>query len=132
MEFNFELPTLVEEKKKYANFTIREIGGPDDIIKWRQQQEAKESLVRLRLAEKDQRLESFEKELDQPLSRGQIATRSWGEKQAFAESERKRIAELEENVIQHPAWEPLTKPKKNLLQRIRDSIAGIWKSANFN
>ena len=124
-------PKLVQEKKKYANFTVTPIGGPAEIIKWRQQQEAKESLVRLKLAAKDERIAAFESEIGQKLDTPRISGSTWAEKQAFATSERARLSQQEKSVTQFPPWEATEPPKKTIIQRVFGFFKSIWHSAGF-
>lgn len=131
MKFEFEVSPLVQEKKKYATFTVREIGGPEEIVKWRQQQEAKESIYRLRLGERNTRIETFEKETGQILDQPTLGKTPWAEKLAFAKSEQARLAKAEENVTKYPPWEPPTAPKQTPLQKIGSFLKRLWTNANF-
>ena len=121
----------VQKKKKYANFTIREIGGPTEIIEWRRRQEAKEALYKLTLKARDERIASFESETSQKLDVPTIHTTSWAEKQAFVKSERERLAKIDERVADMPAWIPIEEPKLTILQKIGQFFKNIWKNANF-
>lgn len=132
MKFDFlDESALVQKKKKYANFTIKEIGGPEEIKKWREMQAAKESIYRMRLNQRDERLANFEQETRQKLVTPEIKTRTWAEKQAHAESERHRLSQAELDVILYPPWEVSEPPKKTLLQRFTNFISSVWKYANF-
>ena len=102
MDFDFEIPGVHYEKKKYQNFKVTPI---DDIVQWRQIQEAKEFAYRIRLKERDQRIAAFESTLGQKLDTPTIHTTSWEEKRMFAEAERAEIKKAEAQVTQHPPWE---------------------------
>lgn len=132
MDFDsFDPVPLVQAKKKYANFTVKEIGGPAEIIKWRQIQAAKEAAYQIKLNDRDGRLGEFEKETGQKLATPTISTTSWAEKLMFANAERVRLSKAEEKVIAHPPWEPTPEPKKSLIQRVAGFFKSVWKSANF-
>ena len=133
MEFDFlNPPAIVQQKKKYATFTVREIGGPEEIIKWRAEQEAKESIYRLRLGERDKRLDDFSRLIGQPLDTPKVGVRNWKEKLEFAKSERERLSKAEQAVIDYPPWEPPVIPPKTIFQKIKDFCRSLWKSANFS
>jgi hypothetical protein len=128
----FESPIpIVQEKKKYANFTITEIGGPLEIIKWREQQAAKEYVQRMRLGARDDRLTAFEELTEQKLATPKISQANWDEKLDFAMSERKRLAKLDERVQDNPPWLPTPEPKKSVIQRITGFFKNIWSDAQF-
>lgn len=132
MNFEFDnVVPLVHEKKKYTNFTVTEIGGPEEIIKWRQMQEAKESLLRLKLGARDTRLTDYEALIGQKLDTPKISSMTWAEKAAFASSERERLAKLEANVIKYPPWVPEEKPKPTFFQRIKGFFKSLWTESNF-
>ncbi len=131
MRFDFEDPVpIVQTKKKYATFKVTPIGGPEEIIKWRQMQEAKETTYRMRLAAKDARISSFEAELGQKLESPKVKTADWKEKLDFAMSERARLAKIEEvaSTYVRPDFEP---EPKTVFQRIAGFFKRIWASANF-
>lgn len=128
MNFDFIPPAMIQEKKKYANFTLKEIGGPEEIIKWRKEQEAKESIYRLRLGQRDTRLTSFEKEIGELISRGEFKGRNWEEKVMAAKELRDEIAKQHAKVIAYPPWQPREAPKPSLFQR----IVGFFKQAIAN
>lgn len=121
---------VVQEKKKYANFTVRMIGGPEEIKKWREIQAAKESAYRVRLNDRDTRITSFEAETGQKLAEPTIHTTSWQEKVAFAKEERKRLAKKEKAVSTYN-WQPTPEPKITIGQRIVGFFKDVWKSANL-
>lgn len=132
MDFEFlDPPAIVQKKKKYQTFTVTPIGGPAEIIKWRQQQEAKESLYRLRLGDRNNRIANFESKLGQKLDAPTIHTTSWAEKQAFATEERQRLKKAEDVVLEYPPWESAPEPKKTLFQRFKGFIVSLWQHANF-
>ncbi len=134
MDFDYLINSLnpepvVQKKKKYSNFTIRPIGGPEEIIAWRQAQEAKEALYKMTVEARNIRLRKFEAETGQKLDAPTIHTTSWHEKVAFAQKERQRLAKQVENVTGLGPYVPI--PKKPWHLRCVDFIKGIWKSANF-
>lgn len=129
MKFEFDRPPVIQEKKKYVNFKVTPIGGPTEIIKWRQQQEMKEVAYRFRLGARDQRIVEAEKELgrfDKPIVSGE----SWGEKVARANSERERLRKAVEAVNSYE-WKPTPKTKQSLLKKVTSFFKKIWKDANF-
>lgn len=132
MEFSFETPpAIVHEKRKYANFTVRDIGGPAEIIIWRQQQEAKESLYRLKLGERDKRLSAFESESGQKLDKPKIVERTWEEKTKDAAADRESYEKAMSQVIEYPPWEYVPKPKQNIFQILKGFIRKLWNNSNF-
>lgn len=132
MDFDWlDEPAIVEKKKKYANFKVTPIGGPTEIIAWRQRQEAKESLQRIRISEREKRIADVEAQLGQKLTSPTIHTTSWAEKLAFAQSEQSRLKRNEENVTQYPPWESLPEPQPTLIQRITRFFKRIWTDAKF-
>lgn len=131
MDFDFQPPALVQAKKKYANFTIKEIGGPEEIIKWRQQQEAKDSIHRIRVSDREDRVKQVRDTIGKDLSLPTIHTSSWAEKLAFVDSEKKLIEEMRKKVIAYPSWVATEPPKLSLGQRIKSFFVNIFKSANF-
>lgn len=131
MKFEFyEEPAHVQKKKKYANFTIREIGGPEELAKWKEVQAAKEAVQRLRISARDERLKAFEAETGQKLDTPTVQTGSWDEKLAFAKAERARLKKIED-LVNQPAWEPLPKPKLSLWGRVKQFFKDRWTGANF-
>lgn len=130
MDFEFEVPAVKEEKKKYATFTIKPIGGPAEIAKWREMQAAKEANYLLRLGARDQRITEFEATTGQKLDAPQVKTASWQEKLEHAEAERLRLALAEERVAQY-TYEREPESKKTLWGRIKSFVKSFWQSANF-
>lgn len=132
MNFDFEDPIpLVQKKKKYATFKVTPIGGPEEIIKWRQMNEAKETVYRMRLNSRDERSASFEKELGHKVASPTVSTASWADKKAFAESERERLKKVEDAVLDLPPWELSHKPKQTFLQKVSGFFKRVWANANF-
>ncbi len=129
MNFEFDPVPVVQEKKKYANFTIREIGGPEEIVKWREMQAAKEAVYRCRLSARDERISQFEAETGQKLASPEVKTASWQEKLEQAMAERKRLAERVE--VARESYQLPVEPPKPILQRIIGFFKSIWKNANF-
>ncbi len=120
---------IVQKKKKYETFTITPIGGPDEIVKWRQVQEVKESVYRMRLNEREGRIAEVEASLGQKLASPTVHTTSWAEKYAFAQSERKRLARIE--AVATRTWEAPEPIKLSITQRIAGFVKRVWLSANF-
>ena len=132
MDFGFDnVVPIVQEKKKYANFTIKEIGGPEEIIEWRKKQAAKEALYNLRLDARNDRLTAYEAETGQKLATPTIHTTTWAEKQAFVKSERIRLDTLDTRVDSQPKWTPSEEPQQTIIQKIGQFFKNIWKNSNF-
>lgn len=133
MDFDFltQQAALVQKKKKYATFTIKDIGGPEEIKKWREQQAAKETVYRMRLSARDERVETYEKELGQKLATPRLSKPDWAEKYALAQEEREKISKAVQALVDHPPWKPVTSPKVTVFQRIIRFFGNIWKNANF-
>lgn len=128
---NLNQPGEVQKKKKYATFTVKEIGGPDEIIAWRKVQAVKEEAYRMTLRARDQRIAEFEASSGQKLETPTIHTTSWAEKQAFVKAE---IAEIEAQRAKYVAPDPYQlpdEPKKSVGARIAGFFKRIWASANF-
>ena len=132
MKFEHSDPIeMVHRKRKYSEFKITEIGGPEEIIKWRAQQAAKESIYREKLRLRDLRIASFESHIGQKLYTPTLKNTTWAEKLAFVEAEKKELAAQKKKVIEYPPWEPIPQPKKTILQQIFGFFARIWKTANY-
>ncbi len=136
MKFDFKSPPpVVQEKKKYANFTIREIGGPAEIGKWRAEQALKESKnERLRLAKIELQKELMSAGLPEGNGvtwdgKATVGSAGWSEKLEHALSERKRLSE--ESTPEPFQWVPDPEPHLNPLQKIVRWVKGIWMAANF-
>lgn len=130
MDFKFEPIPLVQRKKKYATFTVREIGGSAEVIKWRQEQDAKAALYNLRIKARDDRMSDFAESLGGNVATPTVGkTESWQDKVAFAESERARLAKAE--AIASEAWIPAPSPKLTIFQRIKGFFRKLWNTANF-
>jgi len=132
MKFEFaDAIPLVQQKKKQSTFKLTPIGGPDEIGKWREMQAAKEHVYRLRLVNRDDRIRQFEAETGERLDAPIITTADWNEKLSFANSERKRLAQLEKRVEEYPAWTPPPEPKKSLGDRFIQFFKNLWTNSNF-
>lgn len=132
MEFNFlDQPAVVQKKKKYATFTVKEIGGPEEIVKWREMQAAKESLYRMKLQTRENRIQDFEAELGQKIDAPTISSKSWIEKMHDAQEERERLAKSEEKVTAYPPWEPRPIEKRSLWGLFTGFIKRVWNDCNF-
>lgn len=131
MNFEFDnVVPIVQEKKKYSNFTIREIGDPTEIIQWRKEQEAKQEAYRARLSLRDARIGEYELKTGQKLDAPTIHTTTWVEKQAFVQRERERLA-APELVSEYPQFVPAEPPKKTLFQWVKYFFKRVWQNANF-
>lgn len=131
MKFEFkdlEPSALVEKKRKYSNFKITPIGGPQELAAWKRIQEGKEAAYRMRLETRDNRIGSFEAETGQTLSKGTVTGRNWPEKQAFAKQERAALAKREKVVAKITSIES---EKPTLWARMTRFMKEIWKTANF-
>lgn len=134
MDFDFDnVIPLVQTKKKYATFTVTEIGGPEEIIKWRAQQQAKQEAIAMAQQMRDQRLLDFEKEQGIKLDAPTLHNTSWEEKVMFVASERERLAKLEHNVraVDLTWFTSFDEPKPSIFNRIKSFVGSIWANANF-
>lgn len=132
MEFHFEPSAFVQKQEKQKKtYRITPIGGPEEIKKWREMQEAKEMVFKMRLKARDERLETFAKETNQTLDPGVVTRPKWEDKIKFAEEERASLSRRELDVINNPPWEPIPEPKKTVGQRIAGFFKQIWIDANF-
>ncbi len=122
---------IVQKKKKYTNFTIKEIGGPEEIIKWRKEQEAKAHLHQLRLNARDDRIRSYEELTGQKLETPQLSGRSFADKMAEAIQRKEEYGKAELAVIANPPWVPPVPPQLTLFQKIIRFFKQIWTHANF-
>lgn len=120
---------LVQKKKKYQTFTVKEIGGPAEIVKWREMQAAKESAYRVTLKSRDERLSEFEEKTGQRLDEPTIHTSSWAEKQAFATSERARLAQLVD--VASSPWLYESPEVPTFFQKVARFFKRLWADANF-
>jgi hypothetical protein len=127
----FDPIPLVQQKKRYSEFKITPIGGPDEIEMWRSMQEAKATTHRMRLGERDQRLIDFETQLAQTLDRGSVKSATWEEKTAHVALEKALIKDMLSKVTEHPPWEAHVEPKKPILKRVAGFFKRIWSDANF-
>jgi hypothetical protein len=137
--FENDVIPIVQEKKKYQNFTVREIGGPAEIIVWRAEQARKE------LANQAFRMQVVEaqktKMIDPTLEdkgvtwKGSAGTQprmgSWADK--LAEGKEMRKDYMKPELLTKEAWtyEPYVEPKKTFFQRIKGAIRAFWDSAKF-
>lgn len=132
-EHLFDPPPLVQKKKKYATFTLREIGGPEEIGKWRAIQASKEEAYRMRLEDREKRSAMFESESGQVIDKPVLAAKeSWATKVERANAERVRLAKAEETVTEYPPWEALKPPKQSLFTKITSFLKKLWNNANFS
>lgn len=131
MDFEkFKPIPIVQQKKKYANFTVREVSY-QEILDFRAKEKMKEDLLRMKSHAREQRIAAFESESGQKLDRGTIGTASWAEKVKRAKQERIRLSKPEENVSKYPPWEPIPEPKLTVFQKIKKFFIDFYKSANF-
>ncbi len=132
----FDRPALVQTKKKYATFTVKEIGGPKEIIEWRRLQaekEARNQTIRMQLVE-SQKDKMFGP--DAPVGDGvtwkgsaSVTTSSWKDKLEFALEERKRLAKIDEDYTPSFKWEITPEPKLTVWQKVKRVLKDIWDSA---
>jgi hypothetical protein len=144
LDYFFKPPAMIRERKKYENFTLQVIGGPDEIKVWRAAQEAREQNYKLELKARDIRLVKFEGEIGEKLANPKIHTTSWAEKEAFARVEQEELKrrarifrlamspkrERELKSLQDAAQTAEIKP--TLSERFKCFVKNLWKSANFN
>lgn len=114
-------------RKKYATFTVREIGGPDKIEEWRRQNDAKQAAFLERCEMRDTRVKASGITAFGLLSGKEKV--SWADKQAFVKSERKRLDAPE--LINSKSWEPEPEIKPTFKQKVIGFFKSFWKSANF-
>ena len=132
MKFEFSEPIpLVQQKKKHSPFKITPIGGADEIGKWREMQEAKEHVYRMRLKSRTDRLLQFEAEIGEKLASPKLSKASWAEQLAFAASERNRLVQAEKRAEEYPTWTRVIEPKKTLIERIARFFKNLWINSNF-
>lgn len=140
MKFDLELfenPPIVQKKKKYAHFTVREIGGPAEIIKWREEQARKEAEQNIRISLHRDALKDLIAPEGSPegtevtwKGRATAGRQAWGDRVREA---RMRASPFEGcHPTQHPAWKPREAPKLSLFRRVAKWAKGIFESANFN
>jgi hypothetical protein len=132
----FDAPAIIQEKKKYASFTVREIGGPLEIIAWRKAQEQKEiqnQVIRLQLLQKqkDTMFGSDAPQGDSVTWQGHVDSRpflsSWEAKLERVKSERKRLAQKE--FYEPIEYVPLTVIAPTLWERMKQFVKEIWNEA---
>jgi len=127
----------VQTKRKYATFTVKEIGGPAEIIEWRKAQAAKLEAAGIAYNQFKQDVALHMVPDDAPVGdanwtgAASLSKQSWEEKIAFAQSERERLkkpVEVEPIVYD---FTPEPEPKKSPLERVIGWVKAIWASANF-
>ena len=124
---------IIQEKKKYATFTVREIGGPAELAIWRKEQENKWVAYQAnREAFKDKQ-KQYIAGPDAPQGDGVTWQGSgsvdgfkditWQDKLSHALSERKRLYKPE-IVTDKKAWvyEPISEPKVSFLAKVKAFI----------
>lgn len=121
-------PPVVQEKKKYKEFTLREVTEAE-IIQFRQMEKAKDELLLMKAMARERRIAAFQAESGQKIASPELKKPSWSEKVAFAQSERERLKKAEE--VQHAEWVIATQPKKTFIQRVVGFLKSIWTNANF-
>jgi len=154
MKFEFKeylepVTPLVQKKKKYQNFTVTEIGGAEELKKWKDQQAElqAQSLAKREKVKELQKL--FIAGPDAPVGdsvtwageatvvhgKGWGSSKmSWKDKLEFALSERKRLAKSEivsDQALEWKKYDPLPVVQLPLFKRMKSWIRGIWDSANF-
>lgn len=124
--------TVVEKKKKTTTFTVTPIGGPAELAKWRQMQEAKEAAYRFRLQERDDRVVAFQKEIGQKLDTPTTHGPSIREKSEKAKQHLREEAERRKKTVAIPfEWTPEPKPKQSIFGWIKSFFWRMWNDANF-
>lgn len=121
---------VVQVKKKYANFTLREVSYRE-ILEFREKEKLKEDLLKMKAQARDQRIAIFESETNQKLDTPIIKKEAWSDKLAALKAERRRLAKLEDQVTQYVPSEPAPEPKKTLFQRVIMFFVKLCKVANF-
>jgi hypothetical protein len=150
MEFKFDEvfspPPIIQNKKKYATFTVREIGGPAELAKWKVEQAAKWDAYQAERSAKREKMKQFIAGPEAPQGDGVTWTGkgmtegfkdldkgNWKEKLEQVMSERKRLAAPipESEQVIYPPYVPEPEPKQTWFQRVKAFILNIWKTANF-
>lgn len=127
----FDKPAIVQEKKKYATFTVREIGGPAEIIKWRAEQAKKESIYLASLDAREARRVVAAKELG-TLDAPALGRPSWNDRMAAGKKMREDYMRPDPNYVPiERTYEVSADPKQSLFQIIGGWFSRLWKSANF-
>ena len=116
-----------QEKRKYACFHVKDIGGPAEIAKWREIQAAKEHAYRIRLAGRDKRIAAFEAETKQRLDSPKLGRSSWSDRLSFAKSEQERLNKPA--VLTHDPYQ--LPPEPGFWQRVVKFIWDFWASCEF-
>lgn len=132
---DYEQPAHVQKKKKYATFTVREIGGPAELAKWKEVQAAKAAIYNLRIQARDDRMSDFAASLGQKVDRPvnnspSLMDRLAHNKAMHIDLDLKQ-AEAVKNQKPEPKWEPTPEPKLSILQRIGRFFKQLWRDANF-
>lgn len=134
---------LVQKKKKYQQFTVTEIGGPAEILIWRQKQAEKEAanqVVRLQLVDKskDRMFGADAPQGDGVTWKGNAGLRhgrgdgaeTWADKLAYAKDRQKNYMKPELIDLPKQVYD-FSKPKLSLFKRFTSWISGLWNHANF-
>jgi hypothetical protein len=139
----FDRPAIIQEKRKYANFTVTDIGGPVEIIAWRARQKEIEAMNQtIRMQNLDHQKNTMFG-IDAPqgdgvtwegsaVTQGWKSDTTWRDKLNFVKSEKKRLATLElRDLNSDPLFTltPEAPSKKTLLQTIKGWIKNLWESA---
>jgi len=129
---DFEPPAIIQEKKKYQNFTIKPI---DDIHKWRAEQANKRAAYELRNTVRDQRITQNKTDIGYTApspSLSEYKSEGWEKKLAYALERRKQYGKPE-MLTDTKTWtyEEEPEPKKTVWQRIKAWAFDFWISANF-
>lgn len=133
---DFEPAPVIQAKKKYQNFTVREIGGPAEILVWREAQAKKEreALAMREMAREMAKVKAGEGLPDgdgvMTTVQGETSRNSWQERLAHGMEMRRAYGKAE--IITDPvAWVPPPPPKLSILKRLFCFITSFWKNANF-
>ena len=122
----------VQQKKKYANFTLREVTY-GELLEWRAKEEQKEREYKAQLALRDARIAEFKSSIggtDSPTLKSGLG--DWNQKLAYAKERMDGYMKPDkDDLVEHEPWEPTIDPPKPLLKRIWEWVVSFWKSANF-
>lgn len=137
----FNPPPIVQNKKKYATFTVREIGGPIELARWKVEQELKWAQYQANRSAFKEKQKQFIAGPDAPQGDGVTWKGSgsilgakdadWKDKLSHALSERKRLA-TPEILTARESWSYEEPPKPSLMKRFKQWIVNVWESANNN
>lgn len=132
----------IQTRKKYANFTVTEIGGPEQLAAWKIDQAAKWEAYQANRAAFKEKQKQFIAGPDAPQgdkvtwagSGTNVSNRDvpWQDKMQQAMEARKKLFALEPiSAERSKPYEPMPEPKLSVLGRIKKAFWSFWGQANF-